>query len=79
MLVIFGIKRYVERLAVLSCTCPNCGTTGAHPLDRAYSRFTLFFVPLFTIRSRYETQCTHCGHVARVGKQRAGELAHQRS
>ena len=79
MLVIFGIKRYVERLAVLTLTCPNCGTTSAHPLDRDYGKFTLFFIPIFTIRSRYETQCSHCGYVARVAKQRALELTHQRS
>ena len=74
MLVIFGLKRYVEQLAVLSHTCPNCGTAGAHPLRRTYSRFTLFFVPLFVVRSRYEMQCTYCGYVSRVGKQRAMEL-----
>ncbi len=75
MLVIFGLKRYVEQLAVLSQTCPNCGNAGAHPLRRAYSRFTLFFVPLFVVRSRYETQCTYCGYVSRVG-QAAGDGAH---
>jgi predicted RNA-binding Zn-ribbon protein involved in translation (DUF1610 family) len=76
MLLIFGIKWYVEQLAVLSHTCPNCGATGAHPLRRNYGRFTLFFIPLFVVRSRYETQCTYCGYVSRVGKQRAMELAH---
>lgn len=74
MLVIFGVKRYVEQLAMLSLDCSNCGTTSAHPLRRVYSRFTLFFVPLFVVSSRYQVQCTYCGFVSAVSKQRALEL-----
>ncbi|GAA5154027.1 zinc-ribbon domain-containing protein [Pseudonocardia eucalypti] len=74
MLVIFGVKRYLEQLAMLSLGCPNCGTTSAHPLRRAYSKFTLFFIPLFVVSSRYQVQCTYCGLVSGVSKQRALEL-----
>ena len=73
MLIIFGTRQYVTQLAMLTRACPHCGTQSAHPLRRISTKFTLFFVPLFTVRTRYETQCTYCGFVSWLTKRQALE------
>jgi Fe2+ or Zn2+ uptake regulation protein len=38
---------------------------------RRATRFTLFFVPLFTVSKRYHVQCTNCGGVTDLTRQQA--------
>jgi hypothetical protein len=77
MLIIWGYKRYLQQLAMLTFLCGNCGNPAAHTLSRAVTKFTLFFIPLFPISSKYFTQCTFCGTSRRVGKEEATRLQQQ--
>jgi hypothetical protein len=72
--VIFGLRTRVFVLAVLTLLCPRCGNRAAHPLHRSVTRFTLFFVPLFPVRTGYSTQCTACGATNRLSKDEAARL-----
>ena len=63
---------------MLTLSCPHCGSRSAHPLRRALTKFTVFFIPLFVVRSEYSVQCTYCGVSSRLSKQQAGELAGER-
>jgi hypothetical protein len=74
MLIIWGYRRYLQRLAMLTFLCANCGNPAAHTLSRAVTKFTLFFIPLFPISSKYHTQCTFCGVQRRVSKEEAAQL-----
>ncbi|MBO0849731.1 MAG: zinc-ribbon domain-containing protein, partial [Pseudonocardia sp.] len=65
-MIIFGFRRYLEQLAMLTLTCSHCHTSGAHPLSRAVTKFSLFFIPLFPVRSEYLVQCTCCGATSRL-------------
>jgi hypothetical protein len=56
---------------------PQCGTPAAHPLHKAVTRFTLFFIPLFPVKTRHTTQCTFCGLTSRVSKDQATQLMQQ--
>ncbi|QFZ18960.1 zinc-ribbon domain-containing protein [Saccharothrix syringae] len=76
-MVIFGFRTKVFVLAVLALVCPRCGNRVAHPLHRSVTRFTLFFVPLFPVRTRYGTQCTFCGLANRLPKDQAKGLLAQ--
>ncbi|MBO0878204.1 MAG: zinc-ribbon domain-containing protein, partial [Pseudonocardia sp.] len=58
-------------------TCSHCHTSGAHPLSRAVTKFSLFFIPLFPVRSEYLVQCTCCGATSRLSKDRAEALRDQ--
>ncbi|CAM3349279.1 zinc-ribbon domain-containing protein [Kibdelosporangium persicum] len=76
-MVIFGFRTKVLVLAMLTLLCPRCGNSGAHPLHRAVTKFTLFFVPLFPVRTKYSTQCTFCGLTSPVSKDEATRLVRQ--
>lgn len=75
-MLIFGTRRSARQLAVLMLTCPQ-GHPAAHTVTRFVTRFTLFFVPLFRVRTRHVVQCTLCGLSGQVSKDRAEELVSQ--
>jgi hypothetical protein len=61
MFLLFGLrtKDYVIASGVM--TCEVCGWEAAQTLLKRSTKFTLFFVPLFPVRSsRYFLQCGHC-------------------
>jgi hypothetical protein len=60
MILIFGVRSYLKALAMLTLACRN-GHVAAHRLLKVTRKFSLFFVPLFPIQTRYYTVCTHCG------------------
>ncbi|MFK0115388.1 zinc-ribbon domain-containing protein [Streptomyces sp. NPDC090994] len=60
-MIIFGTKGYLYQLAVLTLVCGHCGNPAAHTLRKRVTKFTLFFVPLFPVSTKYTTQCTYCG------------------
>lgn len=72
-MIIFGTRRTVQRLMVLMLACPQ-GHPAAHTVLRLVTKFTLFFVPLFPIRTHYQVQCTLCGMSGQVDATRADEL-----
>lgn len=76
-MVIFGFRSKVFVLAMLTLVCPGCGHPAAHPLHRAVTKFTLFFVPLFPVRTRYTTQCAFCGFTNRLSRDQAEQLLGQ--
>lgn len=59
-LLIWGFRNKVETLAMLPLACRN-GHTAAHRLVKVRRRFTLFWIPLFTVRTTYFTTCAQCG------------------
>src|SRR5579872_2597488 len=70
-----GMRTSVERLATLLLRCGRCGVDAAHHVTRSRRRFTLFFVPLFTVRTAYQTTCTYCGVAVTIDEQEADRLA----
>jgi hypothetical protein len=75
MLFIFGTRRTVRQLAMVVLTCANCHRTAANAVLKMVTKFTLFFIPLFPVRTRYATQCTACGYSATIDKGQAQQLA----
>ncbi|MCD2187217.1 zinc-ribbon domain-containing protein [Actinomycetospora soli] len=75
-MLIFGTRRTAKQLAVLMLTCPQ-GHPAAHTVTRLVTRFTLFFVPTFRVRTRHVVQCTMCGLSGQVSKEKAAELVRQ--
>lgn len=60
-MVIFGWRTTIEQLRMLTLVCGHCHHQAAHSMFRRYTKPTIFFIPLFTISSRYGLQCTFCG------------------
>jgi hypothetical protein len=75
--IIFGTKGYLYQLAILTLVCGRCGNPAAHTLRKRVTKFTLFFVPLFPISSKYATQCTFCGDEQKVTGEQAEQLRAQ--
>ncbi|MFI7606684.1 zinc-ribbon domain-containing protein [Micromonospora sp. NPDC049366] len=61
MFFIFGFRTKVDRSGVTQQVCRNCGNSAAQVVTRRRTSFTLFFVPLVPVRTRYVQQCTYCG------------------
>ncbi|MEU9819298.1 zinc-ribbon domain-containing protein [Pseudonocardia alni] len=61
MLVIFGLSRKERPLGLVALGCGTCGHAGPQPAVHRRTRFTLFFVPVLPLRSRYEMRCPVCG------------------
>jgi hypothetical protein len=74
MLFIFGTRRTVAQLAMVVLTCANCRRTAANAVLKTVTKFTLFFIPLFPVRTRYATQCTACGFHQGIDKGQAEQL-----
>jgi hypothetical protein len=77
MIILFGTRRYLYQLAMITLVCGRCGNPAAHSVRRRVVKFTLFFVPLFPISSRWSTQCTFCGVEHQLPKEQAEQLLAQ--
>ncbi len=62
MLVIFGRRRKELPVGQLALPCPKCRRTVFHNAVALKSRFTLFFVPLIPMGTRYLVKCGVCGY-----------------
>jgi hypothetical protein len=62
MLVIFGRRRKELPVGQLALACPKCKRTVFHNAVALKSRFTLFFVPLIPMGTRYLVKCGICGY-----------------
>ncbi|WP_367326210.1 zinc-ribbon domain-containing protein [Streptomyces sp. HUAS ZL42] len=76
-MILFGTKGYLYQLAILTLVCGRCGNPAAHTLRKRVTKFTLFFVPLFPISTKYQTQCTFCGAEQQLTKEQAEQLQAQ--
>ncbi|WP_320782707.1 zinc-ribbon domain-containing protein [Streptomyces sp. CRN 30] len=73
-MIIFGTKGYLYQLAILTLVCGACGNPAAHALRKRVTKFTLFFVPLFPVSTKYATQCTFCGAERKLDRAEAERL-----
>jgi zinc-ribbon family len=74
MIILFGIRRRAQRLAIVLQLCSNCRTPAAQAVTRIRTFFTLFFIPIVPLGSRYITTCTLCGAATKITKEHADHL-----
>lgn len=74
-MLIFGFRVTEALLATLGYVCDRCGREAAHHLVRRVRKFTLFFIPLFPVGTKYYDTCTFCGRVQQVPKEQAEQVA----
>lgn len=70
-MLIFGLSSKQVLLATLYYVCEVCGNQAAHQLVKQMRRFTLFFIPIFPVGTRYEDTCTFCARTIDVPRDRA--------
>jgi len=76
-MLIWGWRTRIYVLAMTTFLCGRCGNPASHAVRKAVTKFTLFFIPLFPISSRYQLQCTYCGFASELGKDQAQALQAQ--
>ena len=78
-MLIFGLSAKQALLATLFYVCEVCGNQAAHQLVKRINRFTLFFIPLFPVSTRYIDTCTACARSLEVPRDQAEAAAAGRS
>lgn len=58
-IVIWGWRWSTRRTDGVMYMCPHCGT-GPHSVYKQVKRFTLFWIPLFPVKTQYSLLCASC-------------------
>ncbi|WP_250009248.1 zinc-ribbon domain-containing protein [Actinoplanes sp. M2I2] len=76
MFLIFGFRTKPVALGWVGAPCRVCGHTGSQLLIREVTRFSLFFIPLIKVRTRYVLECHNpmCRSVNRISGGEAENL-----
>lgn len=78
MLLLFGFKTVLTALPGKPATCQNCRAFVHHRLEERATKFTLFFIPVFTTSRSYQISCTNCGYVSSISAREMRALELQR-
>jgi len=60
-MIFFGSKVVQHELPPEQHICPNCLSMTEHAITEFDTRFTLYFIPLFSIKRDILFRCTRCG------------------
>lgn len=71
MFLIFGVTPRERVLANVSFVCEYCGTHAPQRVLESASRFSLFFIPLFTVSRQYFVICSNCGGTTTLTREQA--------
>lgn len=71
MILLIGVTASESVLATVSFVCNYCNTAASQEVYQRVSRFTLFFLPLFPVSTRYYVQCSNCGGTTRLTREQA--------
>jgi len=74
MFLIFGVKRLKRRLGTAFALCRRCGTPAAQVVTRIGTWFSLFFVPVIPLGTKYVSTCTFCGESTKLEKLHAMQM-----
>lgn len=61
MFLLFGTSLRDRVLTVVQFVCTACGVAAPQQVIERATRFSLFFIPLFTVGRRHSVVCTNCG------------------
>jgi hypothetical protein len=71
MFLILGTRLSQAVINVVSFVCGYCGVLAPQHVVRRRTKFTLFFLPLFTVATRFVNECTNCGGVTELTAEQA--------
>lgn len=75
VLIIFGLTGRNHLVGTVSAICERCGNQGAHHLTKYVRRFSIFFIPLIPLGTRYDDTCTVCGRVRPMTREQSERAA----
>jgi hypothetical protein len=71
MFLLFGTRTAEALINVVSFICGYCGVQAAQNVVKRSTKFTLFFVPLFSFSTSFTNVCTNCGGATALTKSQA--------
>ena len=71
MFLIFGTTPRERILAIVTFVCHFCNTAAPQQVIESATKFSLFFIPLFTVSRRHFNICTNCGGTTALTKDQA--------
>ncbi|MCU1406082.1 MAG: zinc-ribbon protein [Glaciihabitans sp.] len=71
MFLLLGTRYTDTIINVVSFVCGFCGVHADQNVIKRANRFTLFFIPLFSISTSYVNVCTNCGGNTELTKDQA--------
>lgn len=74
-MIILGFRTSIRELAIVTLVCRVCGNLAAHQVSKRTTKFTLFFIPLFPVRTRYRARCGVCGSEYGFSRAEAARVA----
>jgi len=74
MFLLFGLKTVVNELPGRPATCQHCGQFVQHRLQERSTKFTLFFIPVFTTSKTYRITCSNCGQTSSINSRQKNIL-----
>jgi transcription elongation factor Elf1 len=66
VLIICGLRSYLELLGIVTLVCRVCDNPVAQRIEEQVRKVTLYFVPIFPIGRRTLMTCSYCGHVTEL-------------
>jgi hypothetical protein len=76
VLIIWGIRSVRRKLAVVLAMCHRCNTPCAQSIFVIRRWFTLFFIPLIPMGTKYVGSCSMCGVATVMTEEVARQLEH---
>jgi len=71
MFLLFGTALRERVLTIVSFVCHFCGKDASQEVVEQSTKFSLFFIPLFTISRRHFVACSNCGGMTALTRQQA--------
>jgi transcription elongation factor Elf1 len=68
VILLFGTRASESLLVVVAFVCNFCGQHARQEVYERVNRFTLFFIPLFRISTRYFVTCSNCGGTTELNR-----------
>lgn len=75
MLLLFGFKTIRRALPGRAGTCQYCRSFVHHQFEERATKFTLFFIPLFTTSRSFRITCSNCGQMSKITARQKNALA----
>lgn len=79
MILLFGLQPVIRTLTSRAGTCRYCQQYVQQRLQERASKFTLFFIPVLTVRKRYQITCSNCGGTTEISRQQKDAYIDERA
>jgi hypothetical protein len=71
VILLFGTRASLEAMLTVTFVCHFCGVAAPQQVYRRSTRFTLFFLPLFTLSRKHFVECSNCGGTTELTAEQA--------